>query len=116
MAGRLAAANASRGGLFLYTSKIPPIGTAVELTIQLPDGSRLALQGTVQHVLTAEQAAESGRARAEGDEHRAESEHEESAQGERGEPLARVRRRRFRAQRLSGDVRDVRRHQRQHAG
>ncbi len=60
MAGRLAAANASRGGLFLYTTKIPPIGTAVELTVQLPDGTRLSLQGTVQHVVTAEQAAEAG--------------------------------------------------------
>ena len=29
MAGRLAAANATRGGLFLYTTTIPPIGTEV---------------------------------------------------------------------------------------
>jgi actin-like ATPase involved in cell morphogenesis/Tfp pilus assembly protein PilZ len=60
MAGRLAAANASRGGLFLYTTKIPPIGTEVELSVQLPDGTRLALQGKVQHVVTAEQAAVQG--------------------------------------------------------
>jgi actin-like ATPase involved in cell morphogenesis/Tfp pilus assembly protein PilZ len=60
MAGRLAAANASRGGLFLYTTKIPPIGTEVELSVQLPDGQRLALKGKVQHVVTAEQAAAQG--------------------------------------------------------
>jgi actin-like ATPase involved in cell morphogenesis/Tfp pilus assembly protein PilZ len=60
MAGRVAAANASRGGLFLYASKIPPIGTKVELSVQLPDGSKLALRGTVQHVVTAEQAARTG--------------------------------------------------------
>jgi molecular chaperone DnaK len=60
-AARVAASNASRGGVFLLTDKPPPIGKIVELTIQLPDAGTLKLQGTVVHVVSQEQAAAEGR-------------------------------------------------------
>src|SRR5262245_8465559 len=61
IAGRLAVQNASRGGLFLLTSRPPPPGTQVELTVELPDGGKLQLTGTVAHVVTPERAAADGR-------------------------------------------------------
>jgi actin-like ATPase involved in cell morphogenesis/Tfp pilus assembly protein PilZ len=61
MASKVAAANASRGGVFLVTQRPPPKGSAVELTISLPDGTRLRVSGTVVHVITPEQALVQGR-------------------------------------------------------
>ena len=60
LAGSVAAANASRGGLFLLTTPSPPVGAIVELGVELPDGTRLSLRGTVQHVVTPERAAATG--------------------------------------------------------
>lgn len=60
-AAKVAAANASRGGLFLLTSRPPEVGAVVALTVELPDGTKLAVTGTVQHVVTAERAAAEGR-------------------------------------------------------
>lgn len=59
--GKVAAANASRGGLFLLTTRPPVVGTPVELTVQLPDGQTLPLRGKVVHVVTPEMAAAQGR-------------------------------------------------------
>ncbi len=53
---RVAASNASRGGVFVLTARPPPSGTLVELDIELPDGPRTRLVGTVQHVVTPERA------------------------------------------------------------
>jgi molecular chaperone DnaK (HSP70)/Tfp pilus assembly protein PilZ len=53
---RVAAHNASRGGLFVLTARPPEVGALVELTIELPDGARLDVTGTVQHVVTPERA------------------------------------------------------------
>lgn len=53
--------NASRGGLFLRTTQAPPVGTPFQLAVDLPDGTRLTLNASVVHVVTAEQAAASGR-------------------------------------------------------
>ena len=55
-AQRVAAANVSRGGLFIATSKPPTVGARVELAIDLPDGSNLLLRGSCVHVRTPEQA------------------------------------------------------------
>ena len=49
----------SAGGMFVATSAAPAIGTAVELTVLLPDGTRLELTGQVRWVRAA-QDAESG--------------------------------------------------------
>jgi len=58
---RVAAQNASRGGLFILTGRPPEVGAAVELVIELPDGARLEVTGTVQHVITPQRAlAENG--------------------------------------------------------
>ena len=46
-AGRVAASNASRQGMFLLTSRPPKVGTSVELTILLPNGQELTLRGRV---------------------------------------------------------------------
>lgn len=48
--------NASRGGLFVLTARPPPVGAMVEVSVELPDGARLTMGGTVQHVVTTEQA------------------------------------------------------------
>jgi molecular chaperone DnaK len=55
-AQRVAAANVSRGGLFIATGKPPTVGARVELAIDLPDGSNLLLRGTCVHVRSPEQA------------------------------------------------------------
>jgi Tfp pilus assembly protein PilZ len=55
-AGKVAAQNASRGGIFILTTRPPKVGSQVELTIELPDGAKLNLRGTVQHVVTQERA------------------------------------------------------------
>jgi molecular chaperone DnaK len=55
-AQRVAAANVSRGGLFIATSKPPTVGARVELAIDLPDGNTLVLKGSCIHVRTPEQA------------------------------------------------------------
>ena len=57
-AQRVAAANVSRGGLFIATSKPPTVGARVELAIDLPDGSNLVLRGACVHVRSPEQALE----------------------------------------------------------
>ncbi len=54
---RVTAENASRGGLFLLTSRPPPVGAKVELTLSLPDATELKLTATVQHIITAERGA-----------------------------------------------------------
>src|SRR5688572_22003298 len=53
---RVAAHNASRGGIFILTARPPEVGAAVELVIELPDGARLEVTGTVQHVVTPQKA------------------------------------------------------------
>ena len=58
---RVAAQNASRGGVFLLTSRPPIVGSEVELAIQLPDGTLAELRGRVQHVVTPERAVAEGR-------------------------------------------------------
>jgi hypothetical protein len=58
---RVTAENASRGGLFLMTSRPPPVAAKVELTLALPDATELKLNATVQHVITAERASAEGR-------------------------------------------------------
>ncbi len=58
---RVAAENASRGGLFLMTTRPPRIGSRVELVLSLPDGSELTVRATVQHIVTPERAAEEKR-------------------------------------------------------
>jgi Tfp pilus assembly protein PilZ len=58
---RVAAQNASRGGVFLLTSRPPTVGSEVELVIQLPDGTKAELRGRVQHVVTPERAVAEGR-------------------------------------------------------
>lgn len=55
-AAQVAALNASKGGVFISTSKPPPIGSRVELVLDLPDGRQLPLRGMVQHVLSPESA------------------------------------------------------------
>src|SRR5262249_61713468 len=55
------ASNASRGGLFVLTSRPPAVGAPVELVLALPDGTQLELLGTVQHVVTPERAVAEGR-------------------------------------------------------
>jgi molecular chaperone DnaK len=53
---RVAAHNVSRGGLFVLTARPPEVGALVELVIELPDGARLEVSGTVQHVVTPQKA------------------------------------------------------------
>jgi actin-like ATPase involved in cell morphogenesis/Tfp pilus assembly protein PilZ len=60
-AQRVAAANVSRGGLFIATGKPPVLGSRVELAIDLPDGASLVLHGECVHVRTPEQALSQGR-------------------------------------------------------
>jgi uncharacterized protein (TIGR02266 family) len=55
-AAHLAAANFSRGGMFVRTEEPPPVGTPVDLTIDLPNGLRLHAAGTVCHTVTRERA------------------------------------------------------------
>ena len=60
-AKKLAAFNASRGGIFLLTTKPPPVGAKVELNIALPDGTQVTIRGTVQHGVSPQRAASEGR-------------------------------------------------------
>lgn len=61
-AAHVAAANFSRGGMFLRSEQPPDVGTPVELTIELPNGMRLHVVGTVRHVVDAARARVEGRA------------------------------------------------------
>src|SRR5262245_29388687 len=54
---RLVTANASRGGVFVRARHAPQIGSALKLEIELPDGTRLVLGGTVVHVIRPEASA-----------------------------------------------------------
>lgn len=40
----------SAGGIFVATADTPPLGTEVQVTVTLPDGTRLELAGTVRWV------------------------------------------------------------------
>jgi Tfp pilus assembly protein PilZ len=58
---RACASNASRGGIFILTSRPPAVGAPVEVVLSLPDGSKVELRGTVQHVVTPERAVAEGK-------------------------------------------------------
>ncbi|HEY3354387.1 MAG TPA: Hsp70 family protein [Polyangia bacterium] len=60
-AQRVAAANVSRGGLFISTHKPPTIGSQVEVLVELPDGTALLLRGACVHIRSQEQALKDGR-------------------------------------------------------
>ena len=47
----------SAGGIFVATVDTPPIGADVEVTVTLPDGTRLELAGAVRWVREPEQAS-----------------------------------------------------------
>jgi uncharacterized protein (TIGR02266 family) len=47
----------SAGGIFVATSGGPPVGTDVDVTVTLPDGTRLELAGTVRWVREAARAS-----------------------------------------------------------
>ena len=47
----------SAGGIFVATIDTPPVGTHVEVTVTLPDGTRLELEGAVRWVREVEQAS-----------------------------------------------------------
>jgi actin-like ATPase involved in cell morphogenesis len=55
-AARLVTLNASRGGVFIRADQAPPVGGAVRMDVELPNGLKLALSGTVAHVITPEKA------------------------------------------------------------
>jgi molecular chaperone DnaK (HSP70) len=57
---QLVTLNASRGGVFLRAQKSPPVGTPMRLAVSLPNGMNLSLDCAVVHVITPEEAAESG--------------------------------------------------------
>jgi molecular chaperone DnaK (HSP70) len=59
---RVCASNTSQGGLFLASTHPATVGSRVEITVELPDGTRLVMHGTVRHVATPEQASATGRA------------------------------------------------------
>jgi hypothetical protein len=56
------AVNFSRGGMFLRTEKPPNPGQVLDLTIELPGGSRLYATAMVRHVVTTERALREERA------------------------------------------------------
>jgi uncharacterized protein (TIGR02266 family) len=47
----------SAGGIFVATVESPPIGSEVAVTVTLPDGTRLALAGTVRWIREYEKAS-----------------------------------------------------------
>jgi len=53
---RAAALNASRGGLFVTHPQPAPVGTRIEVTLELPDGGELDVHGQVAHVIGPERA------------------------------------------------------------
>jgi molecular chaperone DnaK (HSP70) len=55
-AARVAALNASPGGIFLNTTRPPAPGARVDLTLHLPDGKQMKLRGVVRHVVSPERA------------------------------------------------------------
>ena len=59
---RVAAANVSRGGAFFATTRMPPIGGRLEVSLELPDATKVTLTGVCVHVRTPEQARALGRA------------------------------------------------------
>lgn len=44
------AENLSAGGVFIATHKLKPVGSKIELTINLPDGAQLKIEGEVRWV------------------------------------------------------------------
>src|SRR5262245_26769489 len=57
---KLATANASRTGLFIRAQKAPRVGAHLTLELELPDGNRLDLVGTVVHVVSLDMARARG--------------------------------------------------------
>jgi actin-like ATPase involved in cell morphogenesis/Tfp pilus assembly protein PilZ len=57
-AAKLVTLNASRGGVFIRADQAPPVGGAVRMDVELPNGLKLALSGTVAHVITPEKAGQ----------------------------------------------------------
>lgn len=58
---QVAALNVGRGGLFVRSPAPPPVGTRVQVDVELPDGSRFQLGGVCVHTRTPEQAQREGR-------------------------------------------------------
>ena len=58
---QLYAADVSQGGMFVITDDAPPILSEIEVAVDLPEGHKLQLKGTVVHVLDPEQATLQGR-------------------------------------------------------
>lgn len=52
--------NISQGGIFLQTTEPPPIGTALQVQIELPSGQGLVLSAQIVHVVPANLAAAQG--------------------------------------------------------
>lgn len=52
-AERVATTNISKGGMFLRTDKDLPVGSKVEITLQLPDGVERSFLATVRHITRA---------------------------------------------------------------
>jgi len=59
---RVATANVSRGGAFFAAPRTPAVGTRVEVSLELPDGTTVKLTGLCVHVRTPEQAKAQRRA------------------------------------------------------
>ena len=57
---KLITSNASRSGVFIRGQKAPAVGSHLTLSVELPDGSKLDLTGTVVHVVSPKQAHERG--------------------------------------------------------
>ena len=57
---KLVTANASRTGVFVRGQRAPAVGSHLVLTVELPNGSKLDLTGTVMHVVSPKQAHERG--------------------------------------------------------
>src|SRR5215468_10197063 len=53
-------ANASRSGIFVRGQRAPAVGSQLTLSVELPDGNKLVLTGTVVHVITPATAQERG--------------------------------------------------------
>jgi uncharacterized protein (TIGR02266 family) len=47
----------SAGGIFVATHQGPPLGTVVDVTVTLPDATKVALGGTVRWVRSVERAS-----------------------------------------------------------
>jgi len=50
--------NISQGGLFIRTDEPPDVGSRLQITLQLPDGGELVVDGVVVHSITFERAWE----------------------------------------------------------